>query len=164
MDLGGMLGNLLQQYTGGAAQSGSPHDHFDQVSQNVDQGSLASAIGGMIRSNETPAFSQIAGQIFGNGNADQKAAILNGLLAGVPALSNLIPGLGSGGSVTPQQAQNISPDVVAQAAATAEKHDPSIIDQMSSIYAAHPALVKTLGAGAMIVALREIAKNYAPQQ
>jgi hypothetical protein len=91
--------------------------------------------------------------------------MLNTLLAaGAPGvlsrLSSLVPGLTGGGTISPEQAQALPPEAVTQIAAQAEKHNPSILDKMSSVYAAHPALVKTLGASAMIVALREIGKKY----
>jgi len=164
MGLSGMIGSLLQQYAGGGT-SGAPDQHFDQVAQGVDQSTLASGIGAMMRSAETPAFGQIVGQLFTNGNGDQKASMLNTLLAaGAPGvlskLSSLVPGLTGGGTISPEQAQALPPEAVTQIAAQAEKHNPSILDKMSSVYAAHPALVKTLGASAMIVALREIGKKY----
>ncbi len=118
-----------------------------------------------MRSAETPDFGQIVGQLFNNGNGQQKASMLNTLLAGgAPAvlsqLSALVPGLTSGGMISPEQAQALPPEAVTQIAAQAEKHDPSIVDEMSAVYAAHPTLIKALGAGAMMIALREIGKKY----
>ncbi|MFN7920371.1 MAG: hypothetical protein U0Q16_09755 [Bryobacteraceae bacterium] len=168
MSLTDMLGGLLQQYAGGGAVSNEEaHGHYDQVASQVDSSSLSSAIGAMMRSDQTPAFGQIAAQMFGSGDASQKATMLNALLAGggpavMSQLAGLIPGLG-GSQVTPEQAQNVSAEAVAQAAAQAEKHDPSILDRMSSVYANHPTLVKTLGTGAMIIAMRELAKRVAPR-
>ncbi len=122
----------------------------------------------MMQSAETPEFGEIVGQLFQNGNADQKASMLNAILANagpqvLSQLSGLLPGVTSGATVTPAQAQAIPPEAVTQIAAHAEKHDPSIIDRMSNVYASHPTLVKALGTGAMIVALREVAKKFAPQ-
>jgi len=170
MGLSGMLGSLLQQYAGGAAAAAAPapeaaNQHFDQVAQHLDPSALASSLGAMMRSSDTPAFGNIVGQLFGNGNGDQKASMLNTLLAGaapgvLSQLSGLVPGLTGGGTITPQQAQAIPAEAVTQMAAQAEKHNPSIVDEMSSVYAAHPGLVKTLGTGAMMIALREVAKKY----
>lgn len=168
MGLSAMLSGLLEQYAGsGQPSSEQVHQHFDQAAAGMDSSSLASAIGSMMRSSQTPDFSQIAAQLFGSGDASQKASMVNALLAGAgPAvlsqLRGLIPGLGSGGTVTPAQAQAIPAEAVAQAAQQAERHDPSILDKMSSVYAEHPHLVKTLGTGAMIIALRELAKKVAP--
>ena len=169
MDFGGLVGSLLKQYTGGAAATPEAADqHYDQVTQGMDHGTLSSAIGSMMRSTETPAFGQMVGQIFQNGNADQKASMLNTILASaspgvLSQLSGLIPGLSGGSTVTAAQADSIPADAVQQAAQHAEQHDPSIVDKMSAVYAAHPTLVKTLGSAAMIVALREMAKKFAPE-
>jgi hypothetical protein len=166
MGLSGILGNLLQQYTGeSASATHATGQHFEQVAQSVDPSTLASGLGAMMRSSDTPAFGQIVGQLFGNGSGDQKAGMLNALLGSAsPAvlsqLASLVPGLASGGTISPQQAQAIPAGAVSQMAAQAESHDPSIIDKMSSLYAAHPTLVKTLGTGAMMIALREIGKRY----
>jgi len=159
-----MIGSLLQQYASGGS-SDAPHEHFDQVARQVDQPTLASGIGAMMRSPETPSFSQIVGQLFHNGNGEQKASMLNTLLAGgapgvLGRLSSLLPGFSGSGPVSPTQAQQLPPDEVKEIAAQAEQHNPSIVDRMSSVYAAHPDLVKALGTGAMIVALREIGKRY----
>jgi hypothetical protein len=166
MGLSGMIGNLLQQYaSGGAAATDATHQHFDQVAQAVDHSTLTSGITKMIQSSETPSFGQIAGQLFGGGNGDQKASMLNALLAGggagvLGSLSALLPGLGGAASITPQQAQAIPADAVTKIAAQAQSNNPSIVDRMSAIYANHPTLVKTLGTGAMIIALREIGKKF----
>ncbi len=168
MGLGGMIGNLLQQYATSQSAPAAADQHFDQVAQAVDHSSLSSALGSMMQSAETPEFGEIVGQLFQNGNADQKASMLNAILANagpqvLSQLSGLLPGVTSGATVTPAQAQAIPPEAVTQIAAHAEKHDPSIIDRMSNVYASHPTLVKALGTGAMIVALREVAKKFAPQ-
>jgi len=130
----------------------------------ADSSTLTSAITSTMQASETPAFSQITGHLFGNGDASQKAAMLNALLGGgapgvLSKLSGLIPGFSANSPVTAEQAQAISPEAVTQIAAHAEQHDPSILEEMSSLYAAHPTIVKTLGTGAMMVALREFGKR-----
>lgn len=69
----------------------------------------------------------------------------------------------SGGAtrLTPEQAQNVSPDTVQQLASHAERTDPSIVDRASSFYAQHPTLVKTLGAGFLSVAMAKLAHRQA---
>ena len=67
---------------------------------------------------------------------------------------------GSGlANVTPAQAQQLWPQQVQQLAALVEKSNPSIIDAMSKFYAQHPEVVKTLGAGALSIALANIAEK-----
>ena len=141
------------------------HQQYDQVAQGIDHSVLASGVKEMMQSSQTPDFNQLVAQAFANASAEQKASILNTLLGSAsPAvlsqLGGLIPGGAAGGNLTPAQAQSVSPSALPQLAADAEKHAPSVIDQMSSVFAAHPTLVKTLGTGAMIVALRSIAKRY----
>jgi hypothetical protein len=78
------LGNLLQQYLGGAAApSQQAEEHFDQASQNAAPDVLSAGLAAMFRSNDTPAFGQMAGQLFGQANAGQQAGMLNQLIAGM---------------------------------------------------------------------------------
>ena len=112
-----------------------------------------------------PCFNELVAQLFANGSTDQKAAMLNSLLGALSPdqrakLSALLPGV-SGGSVTGAQVTGLSPDMVAQVAQQAEQHNPSIVDHMSSFYAQHPTLVKTLGTAAMMIAMRKIAERHA---
>jgi hypothetical protein len=106
--------------------------------------------------------------LFNNSSGEQKAGLLNQLIGSVnPAMLSQVlggAGLGSllaagGGKVTPEQAQNISPDAMQQIAAHAEKTNPSIVDSVSSFYAQHTTLVKTLGGAALSVALAKVAQH-----
>jgi hypothetical protein len=71
----------------------------------------------------------------------------------------LLGSLGGGQTISPQQAQQVSPEAVQQLAAHAEKNDPSIIDKASAFYAQHPQLVKTLGGAALTIALAKVAQR-----
>ena len=70
-------------------------------------------------------------------------------------------GLGSGASISPKTAEQITPDMAQQAAARAAQHEPSIVERVSEIYAQHPMLVQTLGAAAMSIALSHLAQRRA---
>jgi len=172
------LGSLLQQYIGGApAPAGQVEDHFDQASQNSDGGLLSAGLAAAFRSDQTPAFGQMAGQLFGQSNPNQQAGMLNTILAGMgPAvLSSLLNKTGSAGGLggllgqltgggtapqlTPAQASTLTPDQVQVIADHAEKANPGIIDQMSNFYAEHPTLVKTLGSAALSIALAKMAEH-----
>jgi hypothetical protein len=165
------LSSVLQNYaqSGGPTNQGEVEDHFNQVAQAAPQQDLASGIAAMFRSDQTPAFGQLVGQLFGNSSPDQRANLLNSLLssgAGAGVLQQLaqsagisLPAGGGTPQVTPQQAAQISPQVVQQAAAHAETHDPSIVDRVSELYAQHPTLIKTLGVAAMGMALSHMARN-----
>ena len=65
----------------------------------------------------------------------------------------------SGAQITPEQAQKLSPEIVQQLATHAEKSNPSIVDSLSSFYAQHAGLVKTLGGAALTVALAKVAER-----
>lgn len=167
------IANVLQNYSQGG-QSAATDDvghHFGQVAQAAPPAALADGLSAMFRSEQTPPFAQMIGQLFSNSNGDQRASLLNTLLAsgaGAGILAQLarsaginLPSAAGGGAapITPETAAQISPEAVQEAAAHAERHDPSIIDRVSEIYAQHPTLVKTLGAAAMTMALSHLANR-----
>lgn len=164
------LGGLIGQYAGGAAgrNDADVHQHFDQVASAAPQSVLAQALSAAFRSDQTPPFGDLAGQLFNNSNGSQKAALLTSLLAaaGPGILSRLgsqIPGLGgmlgSGATVTPEVANQVPPDVVKELATHAETKDSSIVDKVTGIYAAHPTLIKSLGAAVVGVAMTKLAQQ-----
>ena len=167
------LGGLLQQYSGAAPQRApdTVEDDFDQFAQAAPTSTIADALAQTFRSDQTPAFGQMAAQMFGSSNGQQRAGILNTLIStlGPTVLAQILSrsgssalgGLLSGGSreVTPEEAEQVPPDVVQDLAAKAEEKDPSIIDQFSEFYAQHPTLIKTLGGAALAVALAKIAQR-----
>jgi hypothetical protein len=161
------LGGLVQQFAGGQASPAAAEQHFDQVAQAAPAGALATGLADAFRSDQTPAFGQLAGQLFGNSNGQQKAGLLNALIAAAgPALLSggagaMLGRLAGGGNrpLTPQEADQVPTDVVNQLATHAEKHDPSVVDQVSGFYAQHPTLVKTLGGAVLSVALAKMANR-----
>ncbi|HEV2275788.1 MAG TPA: hypothetical protein VGR96_16575 [Acidobacteriaceae bacterium] len=167
------IGSLLQQYTGNTSDTASIEQHFDQIAANLPCSSIASGLAQALRSGQAGSFSQAASQLFANGDGNQQANMLSGLLASVgPSViaqftgnnpnSPLAALLQSGAtSVTPEQAANVPAGDVAALAQHAHNADPSIIDRMSEIYAQHPTLIKTLGAAAMTIAVKHIASQHA---
>jgi hypothetical protein len=158
------LKGVLSQYATGGTPSGDPGAHFTQVAQNVEPGVLASGIAAAMHSDQTPPFGQLVSQMFANGTPDQKAAMLNTLLGSVTPdqrakIASRFPGLGNASSLNPTQVSALSPSTVQDIAQHVEGQDASIVEKMSSMYAAHPGLVRTLGSMAMIVALRKIAQH-----
>ena len=171
------LGSLLQQYLGGGS-SPQADQHFDQAAMNTPPDILSGALASMFRSDQTPAFGQMAGQLFGQSNPNQQAGMLNAILAslgpavlgsllnrsggGLGGLGGLLGQLTGGGSGVPQlspaQASQVTPDEVQILADHAEKTNPSIVDQLSNFYAQHPTLVKTVGSAALSIALAKIAE------
>jgi hypothetical protein len=158
--------DILQQYSDpGRAQPDLVHEHFDQVAQQAAPQDLGTGVAAAFRSDATPPFGNMIGNLFGQSNPEQRAGILNQLVQvlGSGALSSVAGGVlgrvlgGNAGSatptITPEQAQQISPADAAAIAEHAEKKDPSILDRAGEFYAEHPQLVKGLGAAALAIAL-----------
>ena len=161
------LNDVLKNYSSGQNQNtANAEQHFDQVAQAAPSNVIAEGLAAAFRSDQTPAFGNLVSSLFSQSSGDQKAGILNQLLAsaGPGILSQLGGGalsglLGQGEKVTPEQAQTVSPEVVQQIATHAEKADSSIIDKASSFYAQHSGLVKTLGGAALTIALAKVAER-----
>ncbi|MBV9866965.1 MAG: hypothetical protein JO316_16555 [Abitibacteriaceae bacterium] len=208
MDWMNQIGGLLQQYSGADASQApdTVHNDYDQAAQAAPQSALADGIAAAFHSNQTPPFAQMAAQIFGNASGEQKAGLLNTLIAaadpavvsqvlgsgGSGGLGQILGGLGGGqqsgaaqedGSddsqdnapqddtsqdatdggdtpqVTPEQAAQVSPDVVQELAAHAQNQDPSVVNQISNIVAQEPGLAKVLGGGALSTILSHLAQG-----
>ena len=170
------LGSLLQQYAGGSARPDNVEEHFDQVAQAAPPDVMKEGLAEAFRSDGTPPFGQMVGQLFGSANPGQRAGMLSSLLAGLaPAvLSSLASGGGSGlgailgrlrpgadaaPALTPEDAAKLTPADVEQIAQHAEKSNPGIIDQISGFAAEHPQLVKSLGAAALGIAMSRMANR-----
>src|SRR5215469_6208569 len=138
------LKEVLNQYVNNPGAGEVPaqvNQHFDQVAQAAPSNALAEGLAAAFRSNSTPDFSQMLGSLFAQSNGDQKAGILNQILssAGPSVLSQFAGGgafaallAGGASRLTPQQAQSVSPEIVQQLAAHAQKSDPSLIDKASA--------------------------------
>jgi hypothetical protein len=173
MDWMSQVGNILQQYSGTPANQApdTVNDDFDQFAQAAPQSALADGLAAAFRSDQTPAFGQMVSQLFRQSDGQQRASIINTLIAtlGPTIMQQLLSrggasglaGLLGGGQreVTPEQAEQVSPEVVQEIADHAEKKDPSVIDQLSNFYSEHPTLVKSLGAAALTIAMAKIAQR-----
>ena len=173
--------DLLQQYAG--AQPGQATDdvadHFHEVAQAAPPEAVGQGLAAAFRSDQTPPFAQMVGQLFGRADAQQQTGMVNELLAalGPSVMAAMASGKVQGWSnapqptsnplqggpgtlqLTPQQVRQITPEQVQQLAEHAERQDPSVIDKISGFYAQHPGLVKTLGGAALTIALSKIARN-----
>ena len=159
------LKNALSQYASGSLSAPEAEQHFQQAAQSADHATLAHGISEAMRSHQTPPFAELVGKLFANGSPEQKAGMLNALLAAAPAglraqLSGLVPGLGASATAAPADAGNVSASAITSLAQKVEEHNPAVIDQMSGFYAQHPMLVKALGTAAMMIALRAIASRH----
>jgi hypothetical protein len=73
-------------------------------------------------------------------------------------LGNILRG-GGAPKVTPEAADQITPQEVEEIAREAEKKDPSVIDRISEVYAQQPQLLKVLGGAALAIALGRMAQK-----
>jgi hypothetical protein len=160
--------DLLQQYAGAKPDqaTGNVSDHFHEVAQAAPPEAVGQGLAAAFRSDQTPPFGQMVGQLFSQANPQQQSGMLNQLLATVgPGAASMLGGgnlqQDSGGTpqITPEQASQLDPQQVQQLAEHAERQNPGIVDTLSGFYAQHPTLVKTLGAGALTIAMSKIAGN-----
>lgn len=124
------LMDILQQYRDSTPSSDSNeiHEHFDKVVQAAPTAVVGQGVADAFRSDATPEFGQMIGQMFGQSNSQQQAGVLNQLLhsLGPGVLSTLAGGVlgrftapDSTGTaqVTPQQASQLTPEQVQAIAA-----------------------------------------------
>ncbi len=163
------LGNLASQLASGAVSASDVHQAYDQTSRSVPQGSLATALSHTFQSDQTPPFEQMIAGLFQNSSPDQKAGLLNKLsaalgsggLASIGSEGSLgaLSGLLAGGTVTPEQAQQVTPQQVQVLAQKAATKNPSIVDAAAGFYAQHPTLVKAIGAGALALLMSKLSAS-----
>ena len=164
------LEDVLQRYTGqaggAAAAAANPHEDFQQVVQSAPSNVVASGISQAFRSDQTPPFAEMLSNLFSHSDPTQRAGVLNHLLGSLgPSGLASVPGLGGlssifgGGSITPEQASQVSPAQVQQVAAHAERQNPSIVDEVSNFYAQHPQVMKAAGGLALTIALQHMLKR-----
>jgi len=180
MALGFDIGRILQQYSGGnnsSQQQNQVEDDFDQIAQNSPHDHLADGLGEAFRSNQTPPFGNMVGQLFGQADTHQRTGMVNQLLGALgPGLvgSLLSRGIGGGSplggilnraagqqqfQLRPEDVDQLSPEEVQELAAHAERENPGIIDHMSRFYAQNPTLVKALGGAALAIALGKMSQR-----
>ena len=154
--------SLLASSTLGASPVGGDADkHFEQLAQSVDAGTLVQGIAASMRSDETPPFAHLVSQLFASASGEQKSTIVNTLLSSLTPeqrghLEMLVPGAGTdAAALTPAAVQTLAQGV--------EQHDAGIVEKMSAVYAAHPTLIRTLGAAALTIAMRHIAQQQNQQ-
>lgn len=165
------IANIVGRYTGAAGGAATapedPHQDFLDVAKSAPSQVTADALAHAFRSDQTPSFPEMVASLFHGSNAEQRAGLLNqligsvgpGVLASLPGLSRLAGTVGSDQTITPGQADRISADEVQQAAEHAQRTDPSIVDQVSGFYAAHPTAVKALGTAAVTLVVQHIARR-----
>jgi hypothetical protein len=159
--------DILNQYADPAnVAPGNVAGHFDQVAGQSSLQEIGNSVAAAFRSDATPPFGQMIGDLFSKSDPSQRAGILNQIVQSVGAgglasvaggalASVLGPAAANGTTpqITPEQASQVSPADAGALAAHAEKQNGSIIDMAAAFYAQHPTLVKSLGASALAIAL-----------
>jgi hypothetical protein len=173
------IGDVLNRYSG--SQSSQPPtgvaDDFAKVAAHAPPSAVAGGLANAFRSPSTPPFNEMVAQLFERSDPQQRAGILNQLIAAAgPAASGVIGKLlrdfsgsapqaqtpvGGQPTVTPQQAQQIQPATVGELAEHAQKNDPSIVDRAGEFYAQHPKLVQGLGAAALALVMSHVSQRQA---
>lgn len=173
MTLGSDITRILEQYGGAAPHR--PTDRveqdFDHIAQNAPAEEVSQGLTEAFRSDQTPPFGQMVGQLFGRADTQQRTGMLNQLLGGVgPSIIGSLLGSGVLGGLlnrstdqpaqlTPEQVEQLDPQQVQEIASRAEQDNPGIIEKMSEFYAENPTLVKTLGGAALAIVLGKIAQR-----
>ena len=160
--------SLMDMLLQAASGSMTKHDdHYEQMAQHAPSDLLGHGLSETFRSDQTPPFPQMVGQLFGQSNPSQQAGVLNQLLSTIGpmaiaglaggALSKVLgPAAGGAVQVTPEQAAKLTPEQVQQIASHAEQNNPSVVDKLGGFYAEHPTLVKTLGSFALMLAMSKM--------
>jgi hypothetical protein len=165
------ISDICNRYSGAASGTASapadPHEDYRNIAEAAPPQVMADALAHAFRSDQTPSFPEMVSSLFRQSNPEQRAGLLNHLigaigpaaLASVPGLNELAGSSGGGPRVTSQQASQISAEQVQEAAAHAQRDNPSIVDKVSSFYAQHPQVVKALGGAAITIAIQHIARR-----
>ena len=159
MDWTNEIEDIFQRHSGQggsrATAAADPHQDFQQVASAASPNVIASGISQACRPGKTPPFSEMLSNLFSQSDPSQRAGVLMSALPGLGGPSSLL----SGGSGTPEQASQVSPAQVQQMAAHAEKQNPSIVDEVRSIYARHPQVMKASGGLALSITLRHMVRR-----
>jgi len=163
------ISDLAQRYSGQgggtSAAPAAPEQDFEQISRHAPSEEVAGGLAQAFRSDRTPAFPEMVSNLFSRSDPNQRAGLLNRLLSGIgPGALAGLPGglgglLGGRGEVGPEQANRLSPVDVQEIASQAEKHNPSVVDQVSSFYSQHPQVVQALGGLALTIALQHMTRR-----
>lgn len=166
------LMDILQQY---AARPTSTEQDFDEVVGQVPREVLGEGVAHAFRSDATPPFGNLVGQMFGQSNPQLRAGLLNQLIRAVgPAVLAKVAGGALSGFgrmtnpgaapntppvVSPVDAEQVTPEQVREIAEEAQRKDPGVMDRVGGLFAEHPEIVKGLGGAALAIALGQIANR-----
>ena len=147
-----------------AISAGSTPQQFDKVTQNAPNDILAKGLSAAFDSKQTPDIGAMASQLFGQSSGTQQAGMLNQLIKSLGPV--VMAGLAGGvlkkvmapgqTQITPEQAQQLSPQQVQDVVSQANQAHPGVADQLGEFYAQHRGLVNTLGGIAATIALMKM--------
>jgi hypothetical protein len=104
MAFGSDFGRILDQYSDASVQQSPPQQveqDFDEVSRQADPDMLQHGFNQAFRSDQTPPFGNMMGQMFGQADSGQRAGMLNQLVGalGPAVLGSLLGGRGGMGNM-----------------------------------------------------------------
>ena len=161
------LRDILSQYSDRSYQHPVPEapDDFERIAIDAPPEVLRDGLADAFRAEETPPFPQMIAQLYGRSNGQERAGLLNEILG---SLAGGAAGGAAGGTIaellrrnriSPEEADRVTPEQLQETMARAERRDPSIIERASQFYARHPGLVRQLGAAALTIAMRGMARR-----
>ena len=156
--------DVLSRYQQPASPPPDVLDDFDVVAREASEEDLEYGLEEAFRSEETPPFEQMLGQLFEESDDDQRAEVVNriGESLGPAALGGLASGpladvirraVQNRRAVSARDMHNIPAREIEKVAADAARADPGIMQRVSRFYARHPQLVRTLGQAALAIAM-----------
>ena len=141
---------------------------FHQVSREAPPDELGEGLAEAFRSDATPPFEQMVGQLYDRSDPHQRAGLLNEILGSFGGMGGGLAGNVLGGAlrnavrgdrIAPEETRDIPASDVEAAAAEAARRNPSIVERVSRFYAEHPQLVQTLGSAALSIAMSQMARR-----
>jgi hypothetical protein len=120
-----------------------PHvfDDFDNVAREAPPEMLSGGLEDAFRSDATPPFEQMVGQLYDRSSPDVRSSLLREILG------------------RREHEGHLPVNEVENVAREAAQANPSIIQRVSRFYAQHPQLVQTLGQAAIGIAMSGMARR-----
>lgn len=104
MSIGSDFGRILDQYSDPSASPAQPQveQDFDHIAQQADPEALTQGLSHAFRSDQTPPFGNMVGQMFGQADSGQRAGMLNELIGslGPAVIGSILGGRGAGAGAT----------------------------------------------------------------
>ena len=144
-------------------------DDFDSVAREAPEDDIGDGLEEAFRSEATPPFEQMVGQLFDRSGPEERAGLLNEILGSLGggtggalasgALGGLLRNAGRGSQISPGDTRTIPVSEVESATAQAARENPGLISKLSRFYARHPQLVHNLGNAALAIAMGRMARR-----